>query len=55
MTTNRQGYEVYLKKCEQFGLEPVNFHYFIINLSEEQLNAFNDYAKQNRGQYALTI
>lgn len=41
MSTYRQGYQVYLKKCEQFGLEPVNFRYYINQLSQDQLDAFN--------------
>lgn len=41
-----QGYEVYVKKCEQFGLEPVNFRYYIIQLSPEQLQAYNTYASE---------
>ena len=44
MSTYRQGYEVYLKKCEQFGLEPVNFHYYVIQLSQDQLDAYNAHA-----------
>jgi hypothetical protein len=44
MSTYRQGYEVYLKKCEQFGLEPVNFRYYIIQLSQDQLDAYNAHA-----------
>ncbi|MEK4628756.1 MAG: transcriptional regulator [Solibacillus sp.] len=44
MKANRQAYEVYVKKCEQFGLEPVNFRYFIIQLSEQQINAYYEQA-----------
>ena len=40
MPSYRQAYEMYVKKCEQFGLEPVNFRYFIIQLSQQQLNAY---------------
>lgn len=44
MTMYRQGYEVYKKKCEQFGLDPVNFRYYVIQLSKAQLDAYNDFA-----------
>lgn len=46
MTMFEQGYEVYVKKCEQFGLEPVNFRYYILQLSPEQLEAYNTYATE---------
>lgn len=46
MTMYEQGYEVYVKKCEQFGLEPVNFRYYILQLSPEQLQAYNTYASE---------
>lgn len=46
MTVYRQGYEVYVKKCEQFGLEPINFHYYVLQLTTKQLNAFNHQATQ---------
>ncbi|MEG0386453.1 MAG: transcriptional regulator [Solibacillus sp.] len=41
MTIYRQGYEVYVKKCEQFGLEPINFRYYVMQLSPKQLTEFN--------------
>lgn len=41
-----EGYYVYVEKCEQFGLEPVNFRYFINQLSPQQLRAYNYYAMQ---------
>lgn len=46
MTMFQQGYEVYVKKCEQFGLEPVNFRYYVLQLSPEQLEAYNTYASE---------
>lgn len=46
MTNFQQGYEVYVKKCEQFGLEPVNFRYYILQLSPEQLETYNTYASE---------
>jgi hypothetical protein len=54
MTDYRVGYESYKEACEHHNLEPVNFHYYIINLSQDQLDAFNNHAKQNRGQHELT-
>ncbi len=45
MTDYRQGYEFYRQICDQHGLEPINFHYYILNLSQEQLDAYNEQAK----------
>ena len=50
MTMYQEGYEVYLEKCEQFGLEPTNFRYYIMQLSHEQLNAFNEQARAKKGR-----
>ena len=55
MIDYRIGYESYKVACERHQLEPVNFHYFIINLSQEQLDAYYDHAKQNRGLHEITI
>ena len=46
MAAYYQGYQVYLKKCEQFGLEPVNFRYYTIQLSKDQLDAYNAQATE---------
>lgn len=46
MTMFQQGYEVYVKKCKQFGLDPVNFRYYVMQLSSEQLQAYNTYASE---------
>lgn len=51
MTNYRQGYEVYVKRCEQFGLEPINFRYYIIQLSKAQLDAYNTHAAQECMDY----
>lgn len=55
MNDYRTGYEYYKQACEQHGLEPVNFYYFILNLSEEQLDAYNERAVQDGGvrEYAI--
>ncbi len=50
MNDYRQGYENYKRACEEYGLEPINFHYFILNLSHEQLDAFNKSHGQKRGR-----
>lgn len=53
MTMYRQGYEVYVEKCEQFGLEPINFRYYVIQLSPQQLTDYNNQAMQKEvKQYA---
>lgn len=46
MTMFQLGYEVYVQKCAQFGLEPVNFRYYVLQLSPEQLEAYNTYASE---------
>lgn len=51
MSIYREGYEIYLKKCEQFGLEPINFRYYVIQLSQEQLNAYNEQARNSKGSH----
>ncbi|ATP40258.1 transcriptional regulator [Solibacillus sp. R5-41] len=53
MNDYRSGYEYYKRACENFGLEPINFHYYILNLSQEQLDAYNCRATENRGNYVL--
>ena len=50
MTMYRQGYEVYVEKCEQFGLEPVNFRMYVMQLSTDQLHAFNEQARTFKGE-----
>ena len=42
MIDYRVGYEYYKEACEKYDLEPVNFHYFILNLSQEQLQSTLD-------------
>ena len=37
MANNLIGYEYYVKKCEQYGLDPLNYRSFISNLTKEQL------------------
>lgn len=50
MSTYLDGYEYYVYKCEQFGLEPIQFSNFIENLSQEQLDRFNEHARRLKDQ-----
>lgn len=52
MSMYQEGYKVYRKKCEQFGLDPINFRYYVIQLSIEQLNAYNEQACLTKGSNA---
>ncbi|MEK9198191.1 transcriptional regulator [Ureibacillus sp. 179-F W5.1 NHS] len=49
MSVYREGYDYYVSKCMDFGLEPINFYYYVLQLSEEQLLAFNEQAKKLEG------
>jgi len=49
MIDYRQGYEFYRQISDQHGLEPINFHYYIITLSQQQLDAYNEQAKMIGG------
>lgn len=49
MTDYREGYEYYVKMCIQYDLEPINFNYYILNLTQEQLDAYNEQAKLTGG------
>ena len=55
MTDYREGYEFYRKTCEEHGLQPINFHYYLLNLSQEQLDAYNDQAKSIGGQIGYEV
>lgn len=46
MSKYREGYEFYCEMCERYGLEPISFRYYIIQLSQEQLSAYNMQAKK---------
>lgn len=46
MTIFTQGFELYVEKCKQFGLQPVNFRYYVNQLSHDQLLAYNYYATE---------
>lgn len=45
MTNQLLSYEFYLKKCEQYGLQPLNFRTFITQLSNEQLQKFSEHVQ----------
>ena len=54
MNDYRQAYEYYKQACEQHELDAINFHYFILNLSLEQLDTFDKMA-QKRGLDEVAI
>ena len=54
MNDYRLAYEYYKHACKEHGLEPINFHYFVLNLSQEQLDNFNEMA-QKRGHDEVAI
>ncbi|KGR78862.1 hypothetical protein [Ureibacillus manganicus] len=45
MTNYKDGYDYYVFKCEEFGVEPINYYYYILNLSQQQLDAYNKRAE----------
>lgn len=44
MSNYQEGYDYYVLKCKEFGIEPINLYHYLKSLSEEQLAAFNDRA-----------
>lgn len=55
MTDYREGYEFYRQVCEEYELEPINFHYYMLNLSQEQLDAYNQHAKTSGGSIEYEV
>lgn len=55
MSYYQDGYEYYVLKCEQFGLKPINFVNFVQNLSEEQLDQFNEHAQEVKNMCDLNV
>lgn len=51
MSHYRDGFDFYLVKCEQFDLEPINFYYYVNQLSQEQLEYYNEAALRVKGSY----
>ena len=43
-----EGYDFYLKKCEQFELEPINFYYYGNQLSQDKLEYYNTNAHEGK-------
>lgn len=41
MNEQQVGYTIYLQKCEQYELKPLNFNDFLLQLTTEQLIQFN--------------
>lgn len=53
MTVNyEEAYDIYKKACATHDLEPINYHYFVLNLSHQQIQAFIKTAEE-RGQNEL--
>ncbi|HWL24068.1 MAG TPA: transcriptional regulator [Ureibacillus sp.] len=44
MSNYKEGYDYYVLKCEEFGIEPINFYYYVLSLSPQQLDAYNEQA-----------
>lgn len=51
MTMYEEGYNYYVAQCEQYGMQPLSLRYFVKQLTEEQLKAYNEYAKQTGERY----
>lgn len=49
MPNYREGYDYYVMSCLNFELEPISLYYFVQQLSQEQLDAFNEQSKQMKG------
>ncbi|MDN4492641.1 transcriptional regulator [Ureibacillus aquaedulcis] len=49
MSMYREGYNYYKQACEQYELEPLNFAFYLLSLSKEQLDAYNEKAELKRG------
>lgn len=49
MIDYRLGYEYYRKVCEEHKVIPINYHYYLLNLSQEQLDAYNEQAVKQGG------
>lgn len=40
MNDYQYAYERYTAACERYDIEPINFHYFLLQLSVDQMHAF---------------
>lgn len=43
------GYDYYKQACKYYGMEPLNFSFYLLSLSREQLDAYNERAQQKKG------
>ncbi|PYF05710.1 transcriptional regulator [Ureibacillus chungkukjangi] len=43
------GYDYYKQACQGYGLEPINFAFYLLSLSKAQLEAYNERTTQKRG------
>lgn len=50
MSMYQEGYDYYVSKCMDFGLQPINFYYYVQLLSQEQLDAYNQQAQERKGR-----
>lgn len=41
MTMYKEGYRFYCEMCENFGIDAIPFRYYVLQLSKEQLTAYN--------------
>jgi hypothetical protein len=55
MINNLLSYEYYLKKCEQYGLEPLNYRTFISTLTDEQLILLTENADSHYNSYEYSL
>lgn len=44
MKMYREAYESYVMVCEGYGMESINFHHFIKNLTDDQLDEYSKLA-----------
>ena len=44
MEMYRKAYESYLSICKGYGMESINYHHFIKNLTEDQLDEYSKLA-----------
>ena len=49
MEMYRKAYQCYTIACENYGIEVMNFHYFITHLTEEQLSEYSKMTIKNKG------
>jgi len=49
MKMYQEGYERYRRACEEYGMESMNIHLFVRQLSRDQLNSYNQMAKNMNG------